>query len=463
MQARLAFPAQILDTHYRQKAMAFSSRLTAAVRPLYQTAKVISPSAIGVLLSFGVHAVVFAFGPRTNFSFAALSAAAQQEEAEETIVPIVQLTPAERSRLPAFAQPRVAPPSASGLSNGGLGNGLGLPFNLSSPNRSAQLRSGQPQRQPVPAGRLPSPTLSPRSPFRQASRATLNPSTFRTRPAPSVIPSPRVSVLPLPATELPDIAPGNLPANSPTNSPANPSETTNPADSIDNAALPDLSGPLSSPSAQDLQTSPRSIGDALGAAENEGSGNANSTASAGGTSGEASEGVRSPSETENSSAQPSTESTDIAVQPSDPIDVAPAQGNANRLLSGFVYDPTDVSQAEAEVNLQAWLAETAENKSELDSQQVSISIDSNFKVCKENPPTDGLVGVVVNPDGTKEEIKVLKSIGYDVLNRQALEAIEQADFGQLATATQYQVTIEVDYDSDGCVEELPEATEDIDG
>lgn len=434
--------------------MALSSRLTSAVRPFYQTAKAISPTAIGVLLSLGVHAVFFAFGPRTNFSFAALSAAAQQEEAEETIVPIVQLTPAERGRLPAFAQPRVLPPSPTGL-----GDGLGLPFNLSSPNRSRQL-----QRRQVPAGRLPSPTRpSPTlqnrptlSPSFRVPRPTFNQPTFRTIPSPSVVQTPRVSVLPPPsATTLPTLPPGS--------SPTGPDDTNN----LDSNSLPDLSGTQPAPSAQDLQTSPRSIsdaldiGDALDIAQGSAPESDPDDAPENSTTPDEDVSEESPSSEVDDSAP--SEPTEIAVQPPNPIDTAPAQGDTSRLLAGYVYDPTDVLPTEADANLQEWLAETAENKSDIESQQASVTIDSNFKVCKDNPPVDGLIGVVVNPDGTKESTRVLKSIGYDVLNRQALDAIERTDFGQPSVPTQYQVAVEVIYESDGCVEELPEAAEDIDG
>ncbi len=414
--------------------MAFLPRLKSAVRPLYQTTKFVSPTAVGVLLSLGAHAVFFAFAPRTNFSFAALSAVAQQEEAEETIVPIVQLTDAERGRLPAFAQPRVLPPSPTGLSGG-----LGLPFNLTSPS------SSQLQRKPVPANRLPSPTLrtnrpAPTPTFRVPRATTLNPSVFRTLPAPSVTQRPTVSVLPLPTTELPNLSTGNLSINPGTGSPG-----TQP--------IPDLSGTQSTPSAEDLQTSPRSIGDALDAAENSSSSDSASSS-----------GSQSPSQTDSPNTQTGvSESEVIAVQPPNPIDVAPAQGDPSRLLDAFIYDSTDVSQEAANANLQAWLVETAENKGEIDTQQATITIDSNFKVCKDNPPTDGLIGVIVNSDGTQESAKVLKSIGYDLLNRQALDAVERNDFGQPATPTQYQVAVEVLYQPAGCVEELPAATEDIDG
>lgn len=424
--------------------MAFSSRLKSAVRPLYQTAKFVSPTAAGVLLSLGVHVLFFAFGPRTSFSFAALSEAAQQEEAEETIVPIVQLTPAERSRLPAFAQPRVLPPSPTGLSDS-----LGLPSDLSSPNSRRRLP------QSTPAKRLPSPTLPARRPTanstlqvpRATNRTTISSPIFRTLPSPSSRQMPPVSVLPPSSTQAPNVTTGNL------------SITSGGGSSSAGTALPNLPAAGEGASSADLQTAPRSIEDALATIESDAS--SEDTASSRETQSPATS--ESTNDSADARAESQTEPTDIAVLPSDSIDVAPAQGDSSRLLEGFVYDPTSVSQAEADANLQAWLAETAENKSKIETQQAKITIDSNFKVCKENPPVDGLIGVVVNPDGSQEQAKVLRSIGYDLLNRQALDAIERRDFGQPSTPTQYQVSVEVVYQPEGCVEELPTANEDIDG
>ncbi|MEL7520647.1 MAG: hypothetical protein AAGJ80_03310, partial [Cyanobacteria bacterium J06553_1] len=76
--------------------MALPARLTPILRPIGKVAKVITPTGVGVLLSVGAHAALLLFGPRTDLSFAALSQAAQQAESKETIVPLVQLTPAER-------------------------------------------------------------------------------------------------------------------------------------------------------------------------------------------------------------------------------------------------------------------------------------------------------------------------------------------------------------------------------
>ncbi|MGB7487231.1 MAG: hypothetical protein WA901_13645, partial [Phormidesmis sp.] len=85
--------------------------------------------------------------PRANFSFAALTEAAQQQEAEETIVPLVELTPAERNRLPGFAQPRQLQPTPTGL--GSLALPSGLPGLSNIPPRSIS---------PSTARRIPSPT-----------------------------------------------------------------------------------------------------------------------------------------------------------------------------------------------------------------------------------------------------------------------------------------------------------------
>ncbi|MEO1634706.1 MAG: hypothetical protein AAFS04_06470, partial [Cyanobacteria bacterium J06631_9] len=94
--------------------MATSSALKSITTPLGKVVKVLTPTGIGVLVSLGAHVFLFVNGPGTNFSLAALDEAAQQE-AEETIVPVIELTPAERSRLPGFAQPRTIVPSPTGL------------------------------------------------------------------------------------------------------------------------------------------------------------------------------------------------------------------------------------------------------------------------------------------------------------------------------------------------------------
>ncbi|MEO1620865.1 MAG: hypothetical protein AAFU53_07495, partial [Cyanobacteria bacterium J06632_3] len=163
--------------------MAFSSSLKPTGKNLLtRIVNVVSPTGIGVLLSIGAHAAFIAFGPRANFSFAALSEAAQQQDAEETIVPVVQLTEAERSRLPSFAQPRRLPPSPTGLGS------LSLPSGLPSISNNRIVRT------PTAARPLPSPTL--RRPRQIPSlRTTLNPSISRPRqPVNRVTQRPAISV-----------------------------------------------------------------------------------------------------------------------------------------------------------------------------------------------------------------------------------------------------------------------------
>ena len=110
----------------------------------------------------------------------------------------------------------------------------------------------------------------------------------------------------------------------------------------------------------------------------------------------------------------------------------------------------------AQTKREEWLSETAAGKDTIDRAEAELTIDSNFKVCKDIPPARGLIGVVVNPDGSKEAAEVLSSTGYDILNRQALDAVAYNDFGQPTAPTQYEVSIDVTYNPQGCVNELPE-------
>ena len=403
----------------------------------------INPTVIGVLLSVGAHALLIMFAPRANFSFAALSEAAQQQDAEETIVPVVELTPAERNRLPSFAQPRRSPPAPTGLSSLALPPGLPR---VSSPVPVPRTRS-RPQQSTLPrttTRRLPSPTAQPN--IRQTVRPRL-PQTVR-RPSFSFDPSrvtnraasrPSTSVEfyspETPAPAPPTVGPDGLPILE-GQTPLNPEEI----------------GSIASGSAADLvqpngQSTGRSIEDLLASqnAPNASSGNENSSE-------ETAAVVEDNNEQTDIIAAGGTE---IAVE-TEAVNPAPAQGDPRQLLAGYSYDATDVDEAAAEENKQEWLVASAENKSGVETETTTLEIDSQFKVCKENPPTSGLVGVVVNPDGSQENAQVLKSTGYDVLNRQALSAVEYYSFEQPSQPTQYLVDIGVIYEPEGCVDALPE-------
>jgi TonB family protein len=371
-----------------------------------------------VLLSVGAHLALLAFGPRTDFSFAALSQAAQETE-EETIVPLVQLTPAERNRLPNFAQPRLQSPNPTGLGS------LALPSGLPSvPNTSL------PRRQSVPANPFPSAT----SPFANRTPQSLNrtlPSNVPVAGAPNrlnlgVRQPPRVSVV-VPNTPAVPPAPTLEP---PAPNSSNPTET--PPNAED--GLPQLepgvsvAEALESTEARGTRTVP-DIGNQIPTAEPSGE--------AGG------------------------EAVEIPVEESPEVAVAPAEG-AERLLES-AYDDTNVSEEAAQATTEAWIAAIAQNQSDLAAATAEISIDADFKACRETPPANGRIGVVVNPDGTRSDAQVLKSTGYDVLNRQALATVERYDFGQLEAPTQYQVDIQVSYDSEGCVDTPPQSSPEGDG
>ncbi len=397
-------------------SMALPLQVKSAISPFFKGVKVIGPTGVAVLLSVGAHAALLAAGPRTDFSFEALSRAAQAADAEETIVPLVQLTPAEQSRLPNFAQPRLQPPGSADF--GSLSLPSGLPF---VPNTSIPKGRTIPA-DPFPSATLPRTTVQSRTAFpRQALSFPLS-----TPPAGSSIQrntSP-LSILPDPPTaDLPDLPAGE--ENSP-----DPSQN---------------SGSTQSGGAADLlpQVEPSiSIAEAIARAEGNRSAQVPDI------------GDRLPSSQQ---GEGTPEATQIPVDAPTGVAVAPAQGNASRLLESFRYDDTDTSTAAAEANAAEWLAATADGKRDIVTDSVELTIDSEFKTClKENPPDDGLIGVVVNPDGTQEDLTVLKSTGYDVLNRQAIDAVERNDFGTPAVPTQYQVQIAVTYNPSGCVESLPD-------
>lgn len=410
--------------------MATSSALKSITQPLGKVVKVLTPTGIGILASLGAHVFLFVNGPGTNFSLAALDEAAQQE-AEETIVPLIELTAAEQSRLPSFAQPRTIPPSPAGL-----GTSFPLPPSIGSLN--SRLNRQLAARKPSAANPLPSPTTSLPRPNRNRilSGTSLNPSALANRRARGVAsrPTPTVRVI-----ETPQVDTTRLPVLEPSISVVG--ETGTPNVAVSGTTTDSTTSPNPN-SSQQPQVSVNPLDQALARIEAQ-NGNA-----------------EVPSPNPQSPVAPEGESvTPIEVEEPGAIAIAPAQGNASQLRDAFRYDPTDVEEQEGQANLDDWLIASAENKSELSRASEELTIDSNFRACVDNPPVSGLIGVVVNPDGTQESAQVLKSIGYDILNREALDAVSYNDFGQPETATQYEVNIEVIYNPEGCVESLPDTAE----
>ncbi|MGC1307669.1 MAG: hypothetical protein WA885_10590 [Phormidesmis sp.] len=401
--------------------MALPPRLKSALRPAAKVGKVISPTGVGVLLSVGAHAALLIFGPQTDLSLAASDPSAQGFDTEETIVPLVQLSAAERNRLPNFAQPRLPVPNPADL------NQLSLPSGLPSlPNTTNSLTRRRIAANPFPAATLPQPQNSAIAPIR-----SIIPS--YTLPKPPSVGNLGISTAPR--------APGGVTFDPSLNLPASPSPADTGNEPNNASPSPDDQLPVLEPTVNTAQIlegleqrstsegSSRDIGDFA----------ANLPAN------------------RQTDAEENEASVDVNVEPPSQIATATAQGAPGLLQNGNEYDDFAVTEEEAAKNTEAWLLATAKGKEDVIEQDTAeFTIDSGFKACREVPPADGLIGVVVNPDGSQEAATVLKSIGYDVLNRLALSQLEYQEFSPEAP-TQYQVTVKVNYKPENCVEDLPDA------
>ncbi|PZO55750.1 MAG: hypothetical protein DCF15_09950 [Phormidesmis priestleyi] len=418
--------------------MALPSRLKSALRPVIRATKLTGPTTVGVLISVGAHVLLLAFGPRTAFSFKALTQAAQAADAQETIVPLVQLSPAEQNRLPNFAQPQL-PSNLNGLSSLSLPPGLPLVPNTKIPTaQSRPLTGSQFTSRPLPGSSITSDQL------RQLEAGRLSQGFKIGTTFPGLSPGGRTSsALGLgnrQSVEIP-VSPPMPPASIAPTAPANASPTP----------LANGSGPAA-PSAIDLlpQFEPNqntiSFGDAVARANDQPNAGANPPDI----------GDRIPASGSPNAAQTPAGNSD---DNSSAIARVPAQGNFSQLAQDFVYNSADVSEDAAQKNAAEWLQTTAEGKGENIAQaSADLGIDSGFiKVCQENPPVNALIGVVVNPDGTQTDLTLLKRTGYPILDRQAINAVSYADLDTAAVPTQYQVNINVDYSPQGCVENLPDA------
>ncbi|WP_121968985.1 energy transducer TonB [Leptolyngbya sp. BC1307] len=397
--------------------MALSPQVKSAIRPLVKLTKAISPTGVGVLLSVGAHVAFLTLGPKTNLSFAALTEAAQQADAEETIVPLVQLTPAEQNRLPDFDGSRQSP-ELTGLGSLALPSGLPFEPNTSLPERRTAAA-------PFPSATLPQTTQqrinsinslsSGRRPLTQGTSIPLPVNRTPTQTTELVVPPAEVP------SSLPDLSDNSDESGDrpPTDSNSDPTGTA------DDLRTPEEGG--------------RSLDEILAAAQRAGTNEPETDA---------------PAEPESAAAEP-TSPSDAPTPSSAPA----AQGNPSQLRASLTYDSTGVSEEEAEANTEAWLAAISEEQGEMPADTAELTIDSQFKACREVPPADALVGVVVNPDGTQENATILKSTGYEVLNRQALEAVENADFDRPEVATRYQVQIDVIYKPAGCAQSRLEGTQ----
>ena len=387
----------------------------AAFRPLSNVGKVISPTGVCALLSVAAHAVLFAYGPRTGFSWAAATQSQSGESGspQETVVPLVQLSAAEQSRLPSFAQPRRAP-STTGLGNLSLPSGIPSVPNTSIPKQQA-------------ARPFPSPTLSQPNQRRIPNLNRTIPNLTRTQPprGPIQFPIPSFPTARIRQTSPTVVVPDSL---SPDTSDRSASSAAPGVDAADD--LPTLESGVAALGTQNIPEPP-------------------------GTSSAANEDT--PDIGSGLSSSGSTEDgPSVAVIVEDPnlLSMATAQGNpdiiSSDLAAANTYNDALISGDAVEDKIKAWESGVVQNKGAIATAEVTVTVDSGFKACREIPPQDGLLGVVINPDGTQEELEVLQSTGYDVINRTAVSTVKASDFGPVEAPTQYKVEVDVIY-GEGCV------------
>lgn len=419
--------------------MPLPPRLKSTLRPFGVAGRAIGPTGIGVLLSVGAHAVFIAASAQGRIGggggggglFQAFDEAAN----EERIVPIVQLTPAERSRLPAFAQPRRAPSSTTGS--------LELPPGLRAPTASIGQR-----RPPTPAAQLPSPTtprqFPPSPPINEvlenlkARVARATPNTPPPRPPASInIPSrtPPSAYI----QTAPSVSVGSIEDLNSENS-ASPGSAADLGQPDADSGLPEVE-PLSNRELlarmQGLPNQPTTPPEATPPSNNEG---------------ESAPEIIAPPDTNTQGS----EGIDIPVENSNPEVVSlalnPANGDAAELQDELTYDSRLTSESAVDEKIAAWSGALAEQKGALPQAQTEVEINAAFKACRTNPPIDGLIGAVIQPGGEIETLEVLRNTGYETINLRAREAVENYDFSSVSEPTEYRIEVKVNYDAENCVD-----------
>ncbi|PZV03571.1 MAG: hypothetical protein DCF32_13540 [Leptolyngbya sp.] len=92
---------------------------------------------------------------------------------------------------------------------------------------------------------------------------------------------------------------------------------------------------------------------------------------------------------------------------------------------------------------------------------IVLTVPYSGRLCLSPEPADGLLGVIGLPDEAGDDVKlwttVLESTGYPFLNQAAEQALQDlhqkqdSDGSGLEVNTLYQVTVQVEYDSQSCI------------
>ncbi|MEM9805177.1 MAG: hypothetical protein AAF959_07840 [Cyanobacteria bacterium P01_D01_bin.56] len=353
-----------------------------------------SPYGVAAIASLSFHGVLFAAVPR--FSSASFAAFNDDNAGETRTVPLVTLSPAEQGRLPNFNQPKL--PSIPDIT------ATTSPRSLPSlPNSTIFNRSGSRlgSRLSTPPGIGSSSGLNRNRPFRNPyiPRPTFNTRNTPTRSAQS---SERRTTA---VTDLP---------------PTPPSNANRGVELTDEEILKRQ---------QQLE--------------------AEQAANAEASNNEESPGLEELPE--QSGEQTSETSEQVAIN-----NDAEQLSRLEQLQARFQYNDEDTQQEAVDENYDTWESETEEAIAAMDiavetAEKSELTIDSGFGLCVANAPTNGEVGILVAPDGTPSNPKVLRSTGYEHINQAALAALlEEDEYPAADVAVRYIFDLKVDYDADAC-------------
>ncbi len=408
-----------------------------------------SPYGIAAIASLSFHGVMFAAAPR--FSAASFEAFSEGngEEVDRT-VPLVALTPAEQSRLPNFNRPSLPtiPDITSSTTLRTLPNATTLTRprvttpRLPSSSSSIFNRSGSSSSRP---SRSSLGTLNRgRSYNNPYNLPTINPPTRSSRSSNNRTTSPRN--IPAP--------PGDIGLRLGTERPR------------------DLEAELEVERQADAAAAAAAEAEAEAAIANQG---------------ELAPGLPElPPQSENGSEAetPDPDSEDlVAINDPDIEEREPTQ--LERLQADFKYDPAGTSEDDANAEYAAWATppegnsgaegetedvpegetgdapegeaeggdtegETAEGELANTTAEFGVIELEALSLCVDTPPNNGLVGILVAPDGTREEPVMFRSTGYDYLNQQAKDTLRQTDFPATDATVRYPFDVVVNYDPETC-------------
>jgi len=141
---------------------------------------------------------------------------------------------------------------------------------------------------------------------------------------------------------------------------------------------------------------------------------------------------------------------------------------ATTLWRRYGYSSLNTRREDATENLETW-QEAIQQETGLtdlmaqEDHTANLSVEIKRRVCLTQPPMDIKVGFVVNPDGSlRQEPALLRSSGYDELNRKAMALIRDYEPESSDSIKAYTATIEtaVDYGPNDCLQppQQPSAT-----